>query len=54
MIPSSGIKKVTPLHRTISIEEEEFSLMLDIYEMEDENGLDDYPLSHLRNQGRHS
>lgn len=54
MIPSSGIKKLTPLHRTISVEDEVFYLTLRIYEMEDENGLDDYPLSHPRNQGRHS
>ena len=54
MIPSRGIKKLTPLHRTISVEEEVFYLTLDIYEMEDGTGLDDYPLSHPGNQGKYS
>jgi hypothetical protein len=52
MIPSSGVKESVHLHRTIKSDERTAELSIDIYEMEDDNGANDYPLADEKNRGK--
>jgi hypothetical protein len=52
MIPSTGLKKVVALHRTIKSDEKVLELTIPIWVMDEGNGTDSYPLSHSSNKGK--
>jgi hypothetical protein len=52
MIPASGVKETVHLHRTIKPDEDTVELNITIYEMEDGNGVNEYPITHIKNKGK--